>query len=66
MTNAFHEKMKYKGLAFTGIDQMINKENEKRLKAAWQNSLGHQIPEENITEYEVVKEDIVKLLEEIF
>ena len=66
VANAFHKKMKYKGLEFTGIEQMINEENEKRLKAAWQNSLEHQIPEENMTEYEVVKEDIVKLLNEVF
>lgn len=66
VANAFHKKMKYKGLEFTGIEQMINEENEKRLKAAWQNSLGYQIPEENMIAYEVVKKDIVKLLEEVF
>ena len=66
VTGAFYEKMRYKDLEFTGIDQMINKENDKRLKAAWQNSLRHQIPEENMTEYEVVKKDIIKLIEQIF
>lgn len=66
VTTAFYEKMKYKGLEFTGVEQMINAENEKRLKAAWHNSLGHQIPEENMAEYDVVKEGVVKLLEEVF
>lgn len=66
VAKAFHKKMKYKGLEFTGIEQMINEENEKRLKAAWQNSLGHQIPEENMIKYEVVKKDIEKLLKEVF
>ncbi len=66
VTEAFHTKMKFKGLTFTGIDQMINEENDKRLKAAWQNSLKHQIPEKNMIEYEAVKEVITGLLNEIF
>lgn len=66
VASAFHEKMRYKGLVFTGIDQMINEKNEKSLKAAWQNSLGHQVPEENMTDFKIVKEDILKLLEEVF
>ncbi len=41
--NAFYEKMKFKEIAFTGIGQLINDENDKRLQAAWNNSLGHQI-----------------------
>ncbi len=66
VTEAFHTKMKFKGLTFTGIDQMINEENDKRLKAAWQNSLKHQIPEKNMIEYEAVKQVITGLLNEIF
>lgn len=63
---AFHEKMAFKGLAFTGIDQMVNDNSEKALKAAWSNSLGHQLPEKNVVEYETVKNDIVSLLKGIF
>lgn len=63
---AFHQKMKFKGLEFTGIDQMINDENDKRLQAAWKNSLGHQIVNENMAEYSTVKNDIVELLNRIF
>lgn len=66
VTQAFYAKMRYKGLEFTGIDQMINEENEKRLKAAWKNSLEHQIPKENMVEYEIVKSGVVKLLNSIF
>ncbi|VAW16796.1 hypothetical protein MNBD_BACTEROID03-1447 [hydrothermal vent metagenome] len=65
ITEAFHKKMAFKGLTFTGIDQMINEENDKRLKAAWENSLAHQIPEKSMAEYETVKEGIVRLLNTI-
>ena len=58
--------MKYKNYEFTGIDQMINEENDKRVKAAWENSLKHQVTKENYAEYEVVKEVIVKLLKGMF
>ena len=66
VTKAFHKKMKYKGLEFTGIDQMINEENEKHLKGAWQNSLAHQIPEKNMADFEIVKEGVMTLLKKIF
>lgn len=66
IVKAFRQKMKFKGLEFTGIDQMINAENDKRLQAAWKNSLRHQIPEENTNDYEFVKKGILKLLNEIF
>ena len=63
---AFFEKMKFKDIEFTGIEQMINEENNKRLKAAWENSLGHQIPKAKLPDYEVIKQELVKLLNEIF
>ena len=63
---AFYEKMKYKDIEFLGVEQMINEENDKRLKAAWKNSLGHQIPEVQLPEYEVVKQELGELLNEIF
>ena len=58
ITKAFHRKMEVKGLIFTGIEQMINPENDKRLKAAWHNSLGHQIKKEFLPEYDKVKKDL--------
>jgi len=63
---AFHQKMKFKGLEFTGIEQMINDENDYRLQAAWKNSLGHQIPESQLPDYEVIKKELVALLRKIF
>lgn len=66
VAGAFHRKMKFKGLEFTGIDQMINEENDKRLEAAWENSLGHQITEGKLPEYKEIRDRIRKLLEKLF
>ncbi|NYJ28208.1 nucleotidyl transferase AbiEii/AbiGii toxin family protein [Allomuricauda sp. ARW1Y1] len=66
VTKAFHEKMAFKDLAFTGINQMLNDDSHKALIAAWSNSLQHQIPEKNMVEYATVKNDIAALLKEIF
>jgi predicted nucleotidyltransferase component of viral defense system len=63
---AFYEKMKFKGLEFTGIEQMINEENDKSLKIAWKNSLGHQIPEVQLPDYETIKNELLELLNKIF
>jgi hypothetical protein len=58
--------MKSKDLEFTGVDQMINPENDKRLKAAWQNSLVHQVKQEFLPEYESVRDELKGLLDELF
>jgi hypothetical protein len=63
---AFHQKMKFKGLEFTGIDQMINDENDKRLQVAWKNSLGHQIAGDRFAEYSEIKVFLEKLLQTYF
>ena len=59
-------KMKYKGIEFKTIEQMINVDNDKLLKAAWQNSLGHQIPKVLLPDYEMVKKELVELLNKVF
>lgn len=66
IVRAFHQKMKFKGLTFTGIDQMINEENDTRLQAAWKNSLGHQIPQDQLANYKTVREELVKLFDKVF
>lgn len=66
IADAFHQKMKFKGLEFTGIDQMINEENDKRLQAAWKNSLAHQIPGNGLPEFEKIRESIEHLLNSKF
>jgi predicted nucleotidyltransferase component of viral defense system len=62
IVEAFHEKMKFKGYTFTGVEQLINEDNDRKLKAAWKNSLGHQIASEQLLEYEVVREYLELIL----
>ena len=64
--DAFHKKMKFKGLEFVGIDQMINDENDKVLLEAWKNSLGRQIIANSLPNYMEVRDYLKKLLEEKF
>jgi len=64
--SAFHEKMKYKNLEFTGIDQLINPKSERVVKLAWKNSLEHQIKAENLPSFEVIKNDLEKLFNKNF
>ncbi len=66
ITEAFSEKMKFKNLEFTGIDQLINSDNDKRIQAAWVNSLGHQIRQRDLPSYSLVKEYLTTLFERIF
>lgn len=63
IVKAFHQKMKFKGLEFTGIEQMINEENDQRLQAAWKNSLGHQIAGDRLPEYSEIKASLEGLLQ---
>jgi predicted nucleotidyltransferase component of viral defense system len=63
IVEAFHLKMKFKGLKFTGITQMINNENNKRLQAAWNNSLAHQIPGDHFPEYAKVRDNLTMIIQ---
>ncbi len=51
--NLVHKKMAFKGHIFTGIEQLINPENDKQLSASWKNSLAYQITGE-LPDYENV------------
>lgn len=64
--SAFHEKMKYKNLEFTGVDQLINSKSERVVKLAWKNSLEHQIKAENLPSFDVVKNDLETLFNKNF
>jgi predicted nucleotidyltransferase component of viral defense system len=66
ITDAFHIKMKFKNLDFEGIHQMIDENNDKRVKAGWDNSLAHQIPGGINTAYEEVKKALIALLSDLF
>lgn len=65
VTAAFHQKMEFKGLELSSVEQMINEENDKRLKAAWKNSLGHQIPEVQLPDYEMIKKLLTQLISDV-
>lgn len=66
IVEAFYNKMKFKNIEFTGIDQLINAKSDKALKGAWKNSLGHQIQPDKLPEYEIVRENLLHLFEDIF
>lgn len=66
VVNAFHEKMKFKNLEFTGVEQLINDEIDRKIKAAWANSLGHQINPAILPPYGLVKKDLTELFNKIF
>ncbi len=66
IVTAFHEKLKFKNHVFTGIDQLLNPENDKILRSAWVNSLAHQVPGEKFPDYDTVKTDLNNLFEKIF
>jgi len=63
---AFFVKMEYKEIEFKGVEQLINHENDKALKVAWNNSLAHQIPKNQLLKYEIVKKELVELLNQLF
>lgn len=64
VTAAFHKKMAFKGHIFTGVDQLLNPENDKQLKAAWKNSLAHQIIG-SLPEYKDVRKELFDLFVKI-
>jgi hypothetical protein len=45
---------------------LINDEIDRKIKAAWANSLGHQINPAILPPYEVVKKDLTELFNKIF
>ncbi|KAB2869409.1 MAG: nucleotidyl transferase AbiEii/AbiGii toxin family protein [Bacteroidales bacterium] len=63
--DAFHKKLEFKGYQFTGVEQLINPENEKSLRSAWTNSLSHQISG-NFPEFDLVKNELLTLFTRIF
>jgi len=66
IVSTFLEKMKFKNLEFTGINQFINPQTDKIVGTAWNNSLAHQIPNGKLPDYYKVKDDLLELFEKIF
>lgn len=63
---AFLQKMGFKGLEFTGVDQLMNTKNENAVKRAWKNSLGHQIASRELPAFDEVKRNLELLFNRIF
>ena len=66
IVKGFYEKIEYKNLQFSGIEQLINENNDRVLKSAWKNSLEHQITNGKLPEYETVRNDLKRLFKKIF
>jgi predicted nucleotidyltransferase component of viral defense system len=66
VVEAFYRKAAYKDISFTGIEQLINEENDRILKRAWKNSLAHQIDKKELPSYEEVRQDLLELFGHIF
>lgn len=64
--DAFHQKMKFKKLEFTGIDQLINEQNDKHISSAWKNSLAHQVSNGEFPDFSMVRHEIKRILAEHF
>jgi predicted nucleotidyltransferase component of viral defense system len=58
IVKGFHKKIEYKNLQFSGIEQLVNENNDKILKKKKKNSLEHQIEKGNLPEYETVRNDL--------
>ena len=63
---AFLEKMAFKGLEFTGIDQLLNAKSENAVKRAWKTSLAHQISPKKLPNFEEIKKHLELLFNKIF
>lgn len=66
VVSGFNNKVKYKNLQYSGVEDLINEHNDKILKSAWKNSLANQIEEGKLPEYETVRDDLKQLFDKIF
>lgn len=66
IVEGFHKKMKFKNLEFTGVEQLIDEDDDKKLRASWKNSLAHQIQSEALPEFDAVKVELIGLFSKIF
>lgn len=66
IVKGFHKKMEFKGLQFTGLDQLMNEDDDKKLRASWKNSLAHQIHSDGLPDFDLVKTELKELFRKIF
>ncbi len=63
---AFLDKMEFKGLGFTGVEQLLNAKSENAVKKAWKTSLAHQISAEKLPAFDEVKKHLELLFNKVF
>lgn len=61
--SAFLEKMEFKGLEYKSIEQLINPKSIKIIKTAWESSLKHQIPEDDLPNVDDVIKELTEILD---
>ena len=66
IVRAFSNKVAFKELTFSGVHQMVNEQTIQRLRGAWSQSLIHQISSNQLPEFELVKQEVVDLLNQLF
>lgn len=59
---AFLKKMQFKNKDYEGINQLINEDNIIHVKKAWERSLTHQIPKEQLPDFEALIKKITQVL----
>lgn len=58
--------MAFKGLEFTGVEQLLNARSENTVKRAWKSSLRHQISTKKLPAFDEVQKDLKLLFDQIF
>lgn len=66
ITTAFHRKMAFKGLTFDGPKQLLNEQHHKTLAAHWKQTLGHQLPANQLPTLPDVLAELATLFNRIF
>lgn len=66
IVEGFYKKIKFKEIVFTGVEQLINSKSERMVKAAWKNSLGHQVNITVLPPFESVISDLQMLMNKVF
>ena len=60
--SAFLSKMEFKGLEYKNVEQLINSRSIKIIKTAWESSLKHQIPKEDLPNVDDVINGLTEVL----
>ena len=61
VNKAFHNKMRFKGYTYNGIDQLINARSIDTLKRSWTQSLGHQLQSSTLPDIDMVINGLIAI-----